>query len=68
VDLQADVAVGAPNPMRGAGAAQDSGRGVPVCPEAEPKSMGASGAAAPDGERTEHRVAVETARREPGTE
>jgi hypothetical protein len=50
VDLRADVAVGARNPMRAAGAAQDSGGGSLVCPGGELKPMGVSGASAPESE------------------
>jgi hypothetical protein len=50
VDLRADVAVGARNPMRAAGAAQDSGGDQLVYPGGEPKPMGVSGAAAPESE------------------
>jgi hypothetical protein len=53
---------------RVAGAAQDSGRDVEVNPEGKSKPMGGSGATAPDGGSAEHREAVETARRAPGTE
>lgn len=41
VDLRADVAVGALNPMKAAGAAQDSGGTVPVCLEGTSKPMDA---------------------------
>jgi hypothetical protein len=64
VDLRARVAVGAQNPMRVAGAAQDSGGDLPVYPEGESKPMEVSGAPAPDSWAPENRVAVETAWRE----
>jgi hypothetical protein len=47
--------------MRVAGAAQDSGGDLPVCPEGESKPMEVSGAPAPDSWAPEDRVAVETA-------
>jgi hypothetical protein len=69
VDLRADVAVGAENPMKVAGAAQDSGGTLPVCLGGPSKPMGASRIATPvaerDGGPSENRAAVETARREP---
>jgi hypothetical protein len=49
VDLRVDVAVGEANPMRVAGAAQDSGRDGVVVLEGKPKPMGVSGASVPDG-------------------
>jgi len=63
--LRACVVVGASNPRKVAGAAQDSGGGGSECPEGEPKITGAPGAEAPGGVPPEDRVAVETAWREP---
>ena len=68
VDLRVEVVVGARNPMRVAGAAQDSGGVVLKCPEGPANPTGASratvSAMATDGGTPEDREAVETARRE----
>jgi hypothetical protein len=68
VDLRAHVAVGARNPMKGAGAAQDSGGVVAVSLVGGLEPMRVPGASASGGGSSENRVVVETARREPGTE
>ena len=68
VDLRIVVAVGARNPMKGAGAAQDSGGGVAVGLVGEFEPMRVPGTSVSGGGSSENRVVVETARREPGTE
>jgi hypothetical protein len=62
VDLQAYVAVGAQNLMRGVGS-ERSRPGRIGDPEEESKPMGAVGAPASTARVPEHREAVETARR-----
>ena len=69
VDLRADVAVGATNPRKVAGAAQDSGGTYSEYPEGPSKPMGAFRTAASaatwnDGS-PEDREVVKTTRREP---
>jgi hypothetical protein len=55
------------NPKRVAGAAQDSGTNVSVCPEGDPNPMRVSGASVPDSGSSEYREVVKTAWRGPGT-
>jgi hypothetical protein len=68
VDLRTHVAVGARNPMKGAGAAQDSGGVVAVSLGGGLEPMRVPDASASGSGSSENRVVVETARREPGTE
>jgi hypothetical protein len=65
VDLRVDVAEGGGNPMKAAGAAQDSGGSFEVCPGGKSKPTGGPGASVPGVEPAEDREAVETAGRVP---
>jgi hypothetical protein len=69
VDLRADVAVGAKNPMKVAGAAQDSGGVFPAALEGHPSLRELSAprprAAPRNGGSLEDREVVETTWREP---
>ena len=68
VDLRTDVAVGARNPTKVVGVAQDFDGIGSRDPEGKPKSMEDRITSVVRKRSSEHREAVETARREPRTE